>query len=534
MTTDAQCRRASRAGIFFLYDDQYVHDCYNLYVMRLIFSKKTWWVVGVVAVVVILAGIFGRSLFEGSGEQRETATVERGNIQKLVTVSGVVKAQNAATLAFPSNGIVREVAVREGDRVKAGQILASLSQSTLLADYNDALAYLRLQEALRDEIIRGPREEARAVTETDVAIAKADLSRMYIEQDRIIENTLRTLYSTDLEARPEKPTNDDAPPIISGTYTCDDPQTYRFSIYPSKADSGYSYTLDSEGGGVFTAVTESPTQFGSCGLFIQFVEGQLYSRNSWLVDVPNKRGSSYTTNLNAYNLALEQRSNAIDAARQSLEKAEKEEVLKNVTPSNEELEKANANVSQAAARLASVEAKIADVTIRAPFDGVVTDVDIVVGEVGSIDAAITMIAGGEYDLEVRVPEIDITKISESDTATAVFDAKSDSPLTATINFISPLSTEIDGVAYYKAHLTLDETPGWIREGLNADVDVVTEHAEDVLRIPKRFMVSDSGKNYVLTGNSRNPERIEIELGLIGNEGYVEVKDLSEGTTIIAP
>jgi len=103
-----------------------------------------------------------------------------------------------------------------------------------------------------------------------------------------------------------------------------------------------------------------------------------------------------------------------------------------------------------------------------------------------------------------------------------------------VTYVSPLAYEIEGVAYFEAKIGFEETPSWLRGGLNADIDIYVNEATGVLRVPKRFIeTTDAGATVLLrNGEKTIPE--QIELGFEGNNGYVEVRGLAEGTEIVAP
>ena len=51
-----------------------------------------------------------------------TATVDRGTVSELVSVSGFVEAKQVAEMAFPATGIVTAVLVEEGTVVTQGEV----------------------------------------------------------------------------------------------------------------------------------------------------------------------------------------------------------------------------------------------------------------------------------------------------------------------------------------------------------------------------------------------------------------------------
>lgn len=464
-----------------------------------------------------------------------TATVETGTVAEIISVSGVMNAESEATLAFPVAGTVSAVLVAEGDSVTAGQVLATLDQAELLADKQNAYGDLLIAEANRQEAESGPRQEARTVTTTTIAIARAALTRTTTEETEKVKNAYRTLLSTDLEALPTDPETDDIPPTVSGTYQCDDAGTYTLSVFRSGTKSGYSYRLSGLESGAYAAYTEAPASFGTCGLSLQFSATELYRASDWNIDIPNTRSASYITNLNAYELAKRQAKNAIAAATEDYAKATAVGVLDNVAPRVEEASRLDAAVIQATARLNAVEARLEDRTLRAPFAGVVSSIEMVTGEVSPTDA-ITIVADTRYELTVRIPEIDITTISLGQPAEIIFDAKPEEVITAKIDFISKTATEIDGVAYFEAKIHFDTPPSWFRSGLSADVNIVVDSRQNTQKLPKRFITkTEDGRDAVMVPkNERETTLVPVTVTFTGNDGFAAIDGIAAGTTVVAP
>jgi hypothetical protein len=148
---------------------------------------------------------------------------------------------------------------------------------------------------------------------------------------------------------------------------------------------------------------------------------------------------------------------------------------------------------------------------------------------------ITIVSNDAFTITALVPEIDITKLSINQKAHIRFDAQENETLPATILFVSPLAREIDGVSYFEVILALDNPPDWIRSGLNADIDIVIETRENVLRIPRRFLVEENGSHTVLVPHGDAETRsVPISVEFEGNDGYVQVSGLNEGDTVVAP
>ena len=504
--------------------------------MRTLLIKRRFYLL-IAATLIFLAVVLLLKLKNSSGPELITTTIERGDVAEIVSVSGFVEAQNAAELAFPITGIVDKVLVDKGEHVVQGDTLITLRRASLLADRQNAQADLVRAQADRDELLSGPRGEARSVTETEVAIAKENLDQTRRTEFEKVNNARRTLLSSGLTALSQDSSEKAVPPTITGTYQCEEEGSYFIEAFRSGAESGYSYHLSGLESGTYSAFTNQPGSFGSCGLFIQFANSGSYTNSSWIVDIPNKQSNDYVANLNAYELALEQAENAIRAAEQALELATKKATLTNADPRNEELLRANANVSSAQAKLAVVGAALSDHEIKSPFDGVVTDIDVLPGETVTTIPIVTVLANDNFNMTVRIPEIDVTKLAVGQPANIVFDALTSEVVPSTIHFISPIATEIDGVAYFEATMQFDVVPDWLRSGLNADVDIVIAKKENVLRIPKRFVTTTEGRTSVLILNTNDKKTLtekEVDVIFTGNDGYLAIEGIEEGTTVVAP
>lgn len=463
-----------------------------------------------------------------------TATVERGDIREVVAVSGFVEADNTANLSFPTTGRVSEIFIEEGDTVLAGTLLASIGQEQLAAERRAALANLTKAEAARDELQNGQTLEERAVTESTLAQANAAWEQTVATELQKIKNAQVALRSNDLVAYPTDPEEDATAPAITGSFNCSEEGQYELEIYRSDSDSGFSIKYNGLEKGILPLTFDNPASLGNCGLSLQFTEGDTYENSVWTISVPNFRSTTYLAYQNALSLAEQQASQNIQAAKDALTLAKSTATKNTAAPRVEALLAANAAVSAAQADLARIDARFGDYAIYAPFNGIITDVSKLPGEIATTEPLITLLAEDAFTLNARIPEIDITKINTGQHTTVVFDANTSEPLEGTVAYVSPLAVEIDGVAYFEAKVELEHIPSWIKSGLNADINIVVAEHTDVLRLPRRFIVKEDAQQFVLIQKRNTPEKTPVTTGAEGNNGYIEVTNLTEGTTVVAP
>lgn len=490
--------------------------------------------------VYVAIGVIALVLFMAiSAQQKEpveliTTTVETGTVEQLVSVSGVIEAEQTAELAFPVTGIVSEVYVTKGSVVAAGDPLIKLETRALSADRADAIASLNRTVANRDELLAGADVNTRVSNAETVTLKETTLKTTIATQEELISNAYTTLLSSNLAAESTDPDEDAVPPTISGTYNCTDEGVYTLDVYSSGANSGYSFRLSGLESGTFTATVDQPSTFGTCGLQAQFDADSKYTNTSWKIEIPNTKSNTYVANRNAYALAKTTADSAIKVAEQDLALATAAATQGNAPARDEAIARANADIASANARIARIDAQIADRVLRAPFSGTVTNIDILPGESAGTSPLVTILAESDYELTARIPEIDIGRLETGQRVKAVFDARTDETVTGTVEFIALKATEIDGVAYYEAIITLDENPTWLRSGLNADVDIVVAAAVDVLRIPKRFVQNADEIQTVTTLQGESLATTTIEVLLSGDDGYVALTGLEEGDVIVAP
>lgn len=502
--------------------------------MAFVFHKKAF-VIAVALLVIGCALFLLYTTLNPSTPNWTTATVERGDVTEVVSVSGFIEAKNTAQLAFPTTGVVTEVFVDEGDKVSKGQLLATLASTQLVAQRNEALAVLQSANAQYDQLLAGPSTEARSVTEQSLINAQSNLNRVIEVEEAKVAQAREVLLSSSLIALSDDPDEVAQAPSITGTYTCGTEGSYHLSTYASNAYSGYSFQMAGLESGTQPVTGQQQAQLGSCGLYIQFDEDSRYSNSNWTITIPNTASADYALNKSAYDLALKNQENNIKAAEDALSLAQEEAQLANAAPRTEAVIQSQSTIAQAQAKIATIDAQIADRSIVAPFDGVITDVAILSGETATNQPVVTLLASDAFELKARVPEIDITRIAVGQQASVIFDALSSYLSLGEVTYISPLATEIDGVAYFETTISLSQQPEWIRSGLNADIDIVVGTAENTLRIPKRFLITHPDGTYTVTiPNGNTTATTTVIPGFVGNDGYVEITGLSEGDTVVAP
>ncbi len=202
---------------------------------------------------------------------------------------------------------------------------------------------------------------------------------------------------------------------------------------------------------------------------------------------------------------------------------------------SQDLSLAEAQISQARASLANIEKQLADSILVAPLNGVITQVNYQAGEQfgSSGQPMITMLADGNFEIEVDISESDINKIKIGNEASVTLDALSeDTVFAARVSFIEPAQTLIQGVVYYKVKLQLTDllelqknlsnSGLGLKAGMTANIVIITDSRENVLQVPVRAVIEDGDKRIVRVLANEQLTEVPVTLGLRGDEGLIEV------------
>jgi len=129
------------------------------------------WTIGI-AIAVVLLGAFA-SMRKDAVAVR-VARVERGNIRSVISTNGKVEPLQSFEAHAPAGTTVRKLLVKEGDRVKKGQLLMQLDDADARAQAARALAQLRAAQSDVSAIERGGSQEEVLTRESQLVKARTE------------------------------------------------------------------------------------------------------------------------------------------------------------------------------------------------------------------------------------------------------------------------------------------------------------------------------------------------------------------------
>lgn len=164
---------------------------------RLRAVRRRWWVV---SLLVVVAAVAGGWTWMASGDdpsaQRITATVARGTYKTTVSATGTITPKREEDLTFSSSGTVTRVAVSVGDKVRKGDVLATIDRSSLEAQVDAAQAQVTAAESQLDEDADASSTQVAADT-ASLASARSDLDEA---RDALADATMRAPFAGTVSA----------------------------------------------------------------------------------------------------------------------------------------------------------------------------------------------------------------------------------------------------------------------------------------------------------------------------------------------
>lgn len=499
-----------------------------------IFLQHKKKIVGVFVLVVIILFFLFRN---GSNNNILIINPTFGTFVKSIKATGEVVSNTDLNLSFNKQDIVKSVNVSVGDKVRKGQILASLNTNSEYADIVQAQGSLKLAEAKLKKILDGISNEEINLSRVSLDNARQDYENSKKNQDILVANAYKKLLNSTIEAYSTNSGLSVILPTITGTYKLNKEGAINLSVYPISSNNFY-FSASGIVSGTGAVNTTSNEPLLDTGLFIKFPSFQNLSTMNLTIDIPNKKAGDYLANLNAYELALSNRDSVLSSALSLISKAEAELALKQAKVRDADVALGEAEVFGAEGALRRAQVFYENKILRAPTDGTVTKVNIKYGElVEANKEAIVLQDIDSLYVEALINESNIVSLKIGQLVKIYFDALKEKEFTGIVSHIDPSSLSTDGVVNYKIKVLINEKDIQIRPGMNAEIDIEIFKKENTLSIPEAVSKEgEDGKyfvNILLDEKKNKTEKREIQKGEKGDGNMIEViSGISKGDKLI--
>lgn len=415
----------------------------------------------------------------------EEFTLQPDLLTVTVNATGTISPLRTAALNFQFVAPVSEILIAEGERVRAGDVIARLDADDLSASLREAEIALELQQLAYEALVQPPRDVDIAAAEAALAAAEAGIPAARTGPSR------EQLDIAAVQA-----------------------ELSRNQLWQAQLNRDMLFDRNPEfrGGLPNEIASQSSVQQAELGVALSETN----------IDVVRSRGGS----LSALASAEAQLVRAQVALDQLLRGPDAVDLLKFEI----QLDLAALAVEQARTALERVE-------LVAPFDGIVSQNNLTVGQLPpqAVNGAIQLVDNSAYVVDLSIDETDIVNIALGQAVELRLDALPESQVTGVITEIDLLPNPQSTAVVYRARVALNPTNAPIRVGMTTTATIVTTELNDVLVLPNRFIRIDasSQRAYVTIQVGENRfEEVEVVLGERNSSESQVLSGLDVGQRIV--
>ncbi|MCP9799812.1 efflux RND transporter periplasmic adaptor subunit [Synechococcus sp. RedBA-s] len=203
---------------------------------------------------------------------------------------------------------------------------------------------------------------------------------------------------------------------------------------------------------------------------------------------------------------------------------------------------AGASLDAARKRFSQRTVERGELTIRAPFDGLITQrfadpgafvtpTTSASANAGASSSSVVELAQG-LEVVAKVPENDIGRISIGQSASVRVDAFPDKRFAARVIQVAPRAVKNNNVTSFEVKLSLSDPNNLLRIGMTADINFQTGTLPPQTLVPTVAVVTEEGKpGVLLVGKDNQPRFQPVTLGSSSGRNTQIITGLEQGTRV---
>ncbi len=206
-------------------------------------------------------------------------------------------------------------------------------------------------------------------------------------------------------------------------------------------------------------------------------------------------------------------------------------------PKATDLTTALATLNQAKAQRDLSKLNLDKASIKAPFAGVLTQVNVVPGQIAAGTATnpnFDLVDDSTLHIDVNISEIDSSNVKIGQTVTVTLDSVQGQPTQGTVERVNPVATTTSNVTAFIARITLVNPAAGVRPGATATVQIQTNIRQNVLTVPTRAVTQVNGQPAVTVAFRNSTFLVPVRTGLSDGRNTEILDGLSEGDEIVVP
>jgi multidrug efflux pump subunit AcrA (membrane-fusion protein) len=450
-------------------------------------------------------------------------------VVRTLEFDGLVSPVQESPLYFKSPGYVKQVYVKPGELVRAGDLLAELETEDLVNQIAQAEVALDSAQLLLSEAEKHLEQQV-ALAELDLKVAQTILAQA--EPDNayaITQVELALALAQEQLARAES---------LQATYTAGIVRA-RVSLEQTqettkRAEIEYQEALDRP--------WESQEVRDGYAMALQISQWNLeIAQAQYNQAVADEEG--YEHDLKIREIAVEQASVELEQLQNGVDQLlalEVQRAQQALDWLEEGVDPALVNdVSQAQLALERLQAQLANAQIVAPVNGEVLSLSILAGRVVEAFRTVIVIADSDIQVSADLSSKQLEEMSEGQKATVALSANPEFTWPgAVLRLPYPYSTGGNGAGEVgsdnSTRISLEGDVSALSLGELVHVTIVLEEKDDALWLPPAAIRTFQGSEFVIVQDGDRQRRVDIELGIEGRDQVEISKGLEEGQVIVMP
>lgn len=419
----------------------------------------------------------------------QTVSVDRADAAITISANGTVQPAQSVNVSPKSSGVLKQLLVKEGDRVSAGQILAYMDDSNLQGQLIQAQAQVANAEANLKKLESGNRPQEIAQVQAQLAAAQANLDK-----------------------------------LIAGNRPQEIAQA-RSQLAAAEANLQQAELNYNQNQRLFSSGALSQREFDTSRTTLATARAQVEQARQ-------------ATNLQQSGTRPED----ITAARAQVEQLRQSLSLQQEGNRSEDIEAARAQMMSAQGQLKTVQTQINDTVIRAPFSGVITRKFADPGSfvtpttsssaVSSATSSSILALASINQVVAKVPETSISRIKIGQRVTIEADAFPGKSFTGTVVQVAKQSTVDQNVTNFEVKTSIDDPQNSLQAGMNTNVKFNVGKVDNALVIPTVAIVRQAEGTGVLLAGEGRPRFQKITTGASVEDKTVVESGLKEGDRVL--
>lgn len=177
---------------------------------------------------------------------------------------------------------------------------------------------------------------------------------------------------------------------------------------------------------------------------------------------------------------------------------------------------------------------IQDNAICSKYNGVITGVNLEVGDTLSTGASVvTLYDTAAVTMTVSLDEEDMTDIEENNPANITFTAYPEEIYQAVVTEISDATTDSDGNVTYEVIVTMEGDSSGLFQGMTGEITFITKETEEVLYVSNRAILRDGKLAFVKVKDDNGEIRtVEVKTGFSDGVNVEILEGLKVGDVVL--